>query len=136
METFWGVYGGDWDATYTRWSSSLGIPEGDMNSWADSCPTQAGYDELGNYMTYNTPVCFPALGHFTRGQVGAPQRRLAARVGVWLGVWGLGVGWGWGLGWGWGWVGVRAAGAHACGAANWHLGPLSGAFCCKENVKA
>eukprot|EP00198_Chlamydomonas_reinhardtii_P008364 XP_001697701.1 predicted protein [Chlamydomonas reinhardtii] len=68
METFWGVYGGDWDATYTRWSSSLGIPEGDMNSWADSCPTQAGYDELGNYMTYNTPVCFPALGHFTRGQ--------------------------------------------------------------------
>ncbi|KAG2425457.1 hypothetical protein HXX76_013667 [Chlamydomonas incerta] len=68
METFWGVYGGDWDATYARWSSTLGVPEGDMNAWADSCPTQAGYDELGNYMTYNTPVCFPALGHFTRGQ--------------------------------------------------------------------
>ncbi|GIL80359.1 hypothetical protein Vretimale_12138 [Volvox reticuliferus] len=69
MELFWGQYGGDWDATYTRWSSTLGIPATDMNAWADSCPALAGYDELGNYMTYNTPVCFAALGHFTPAQV-------------------------------------------------------------------
>ncbi|GIL80393.1 hypothetical protein Vretifemale_9532, partial [Volvox reticuliferus] len=68
MELFWGQYGGDWDATYTRWSSTLGIPVTDMNAWADSCPGNPGYDELGNYMTYNTPVCFAALGHFTAGQ--------------------------------------------------------------------
>jgi hypothetical protein len=46
-----------------------GIPVEDMNAWADTCPTKAGYDELGNYMTYNTGVCFAALGHLTRGQV-------------------------------------------------------------------
>ncbi|GIL49093.1 hypothetical protein Vafri_5545 [Volvox africanus] len=69
MELFWGQYGGDWDATYIRWSSTLGIPDTDMNAWADSCPGKPGYDELGNYMTYNTPVCFAALGHFTEGQV-------------------------------------------------------------------
>ncbi|GIL80384.1 hypothetical protein Vretifemale_9487 [Volvox reticuliferus] len=68
MELFWGQYGGDWDATYTRWSSTLGIPVTDMNAWADSCPGNPGYDELGNYMTYNTGVCFAALGHFTAGQ--------------------------------------------------------------------
>ncbi|KAG2440670.1 hypothetical protein HYH02_010249 [Chlamydomonas schloesseri] len=68
MSVFWGVYGGDWDATYSRWSSTLGIPEADMNAWADTCPSRAGYDELGNYMTYNTPVCFAALGHLTLGQ--------------------------------------------------------------------
>ncbi|GIL49156.1 hypothetical protein Vafri_5633 [Volvox africanus] len=69
MELFWGQYGGDWDATYIRWSSTLGIPDTDMNAWADSCPGNPGYDELGNYMTYNTPVCFAALGHFTVAQV-------------------------------------------------------------------
>ncbi|GFR53081.1 hypothetical protein Agub_g15789, partial [Astrephomene gubernaculifera] len=69
MELFWGRYGGDWEAAYSRWSSTLGIPEADMNAWADTCPTRAGYDELGNYMTYNTPVCFAALGHFTPAQV-------------------------------------------------------------------
>ncbi|EFJ45784.1 hypothetical protein VOLCADRAFT_93857 [Volvox carteri f. nagariensis] len=69
MELFWGQYGGDWDAAYVRWSSTLGIPESDMNAWADSCPALPGYDELGNYMTYNTPVCFAALGHFTPAQV-------------------------------------------------------------------
>ncbi|GFR51618.1 hypothetical protein Agub_g14044 [Astrephomene gubernaculifera] len=68
MELFWGQYAGDWDAAYTRWSTNLGIPVADMNAWADTCPTLAGYDELGNYMTYNTPVCFAALGHFTAGQ--------------------------------------------------------------------
>ncbi|GFR51617.1 hypothetical protein Agub_g14043 [Astrephomene gubernaculifera] len=69
MELFWGRYGGDWDAAYTRWSTTLGIPDTDINTWADTCPTLAGYDELGNYMTYNTPVCFAALGHFTAAQV-------------------------------------------------------------------
>ncbi|GLI65837.1 hypothetical protein VaNZ11_009467 [Volvox africanus] len=68
MELFWGQYGGDWDATYIRWSSTLGIPDTDMNAWADSCPGNPGYDELGNYMTYNTAVCYAALGHFTEGQ--------------------------------------------------------------------
>ncbi|KAG2444051.1 hypothetical protein HYH02_009248 [Chlamydomonas schloesseri] len=68
MELFWETYGGDWEATYARWSSALGPPPTDMNTWADSCPTKAGYDELGNYMTYNTPVCYAAMGHFTRGQ--------------------------------------------------------------------
>ncbi len=38
-----------------RWSTQLGIPEEDRNAWADSCPTLAGYDELGNYMTYSSP---------------------------------------------------------------------------------
>ncbi|GIL49175.1 hypothetical protein Vafri_5648 [Volvox africanus] len=69
LELFWGQYGGDWDATYIRWSTTLGIPDTDMNAWADSCPALAGYDELGNYMTYNTPVCFAALGHLTPAQV-------------------------------------------------------------------
>ncbi|EFJ45786.1 hypothetical protein VOLCADRAFT_93860 [Volvox carteri f. nagariensis] len=69
VELFWGKYGGDWDATYVRWSSTLGIPDTDKNAWADSCPGKPGYDELGNYMTYNTPVCFAALGHFTPAQV-------------------------------------------------------------------
>jgi hypothetical protein len=49
-------------------SPGAGIPEDDKNSWADSCPTKAGYDELGNYMTYNTAICFAAVGHITRGQ--------------------------------------------------------------------
>ncbi|GLC40056.1 hypothetical protein PLESTM_000987100 [Pleodorina starrii] len=69
MQLFWGQYGGDWEATYSRWATTFGIPEADMNAWADTCPTNAGYDELGNYMTYNTPVCFAALGHLTEGQV-------------------------------------------------------------------
>ncbi|GLC70166.1 hypothetical protein PLESTF_000933000 [Pleodorina starrii] len=69
MALFWGQYGGDWEATYSRWATTLGVPEADMNAWADTCPTNAGYDELGNYMTYSTPVCFAALGHFTPGQV-------------------------------------------------------------------
>ncbi|KXZ45544.1 hypothetical protein GPECTOR_53g130 [Gonium pectorale] len=69
MELFWGTYGGDWEAAYQRWSTTLGIPAADMNAWADTCPSRAGYDELGNYMTYNTPVCFAGLGHFTPGQV-------------------------------------------------------------------
>ncbi|GIM14783.1 hypothetical protein Vretimale_17592 [Volvox reticuliferus] len=68
MNVFWGLYGGDWEATYDRWSV-LGIPDLDKNAWADSCPDLPGYDELGNFMTYNTPVCFAALGHFTHGQV-------------------------------------------------------------------
>lgn len=68
MELFWGQYGGDWEATYDRWSRTLGIPETDMNAWADSCPGKPGYDELGNYMTYSTPVCFAALGHLTAAQ--------------------------------------------------------------------
>ncbi|KAG2426665.1 hypothetical protein HXX76_012976 [Chlamydomonas incerta] len=87
MELFWQTYGGDWDATYTRWSSTLGVPEGDMNAWADSCPTQAGYDLLGNYMTYNTPVCYAALGHLTRGQV-EQAHYVSAEVNPLLYAWG------------------------------------------------
>ncbi|KXZ45549.1 hypothetical protein GPECTOR_53g135 [Gonium pectorale] len=68
MTLFWGTYDGDWDAAYQRWSVILGIPAADMNAWADTCPTLAGYDELGNYMTYNTAVCFAGLGHFTPSQ--------------------------------------------------------------------
>ncbi|EFJ45736.1 hypothetical protein VOLCADRAFT_93909 [Volvox carteri f. nagariensis] len=68
MEVFWNQLGGSWDAAYKRMASRLGIPEADMNAWADSCPDSPGYDELGNYMTYSAPVCFAALGHFTLGQ--------------------------------------------------------------------
>ncbi|GLI65832.1 hypothetical protein VaNZ11_009461, partial [Volvox africanus] len=68
VDVFWAKYGGDWNVAYQRMASGLGIPETDMNAWADSCPGNPGYDELGNYMTYNTPVCFAALGHLTRGQ--------------------------------------------------------------------
>lgn len=48
----------------------VGIPQDDMQSWADSCPSSPGFDELGNYLTYNTPVCFAAVGHMTAGQIG------------------------------------------------------------------
>ncbi|KAG2497542.1 hypothetical protein HYH03_004289 [Edaphochlamys debaryana] len=68
-ELFWIKYGGDWNAIYQRLSSRLGTPVEDMNAWADSCPGLPGYDSLGNYMTYDAPVCIAALGHFTRGQV-------------------------------------------------------------------
>ncbi|GIL49150.1 hypothetical protein Vafri_5628 [Volvox africanus] len=68
FETFWVKYGGDWDKVYNALSTRLGIPDTDMNAWADSCPGNPGYDELGNYMTYNAPVCFAALGHLTAGQ--------------------------------------------------------------------
>ncbi|GIL49125.1 hypothetical protein Vafri_5600 [Volvox africanus] len=68
LDIFWVKYGGDWNVAYQRMASGLGIPETDMNAWADSCPGNPGYDELGNYMTYNTAVCFAALGHFTEGQ--------------------------------------------------------------------
>ncbi|GIL49728.1 hypothetical protein Vafri_5993 [Volvox africanus] len=67
MDVFWRMYGGDWEEVYDRWSV-LGIPDLDKNAWADSCPKSPGYDELGNFMAYNTPVCFAALGHFTHGQ--------------------------------------------------------------------
>ena len=40
-----------------------------MNAWADSCPGAPGYDELGNYMTYNTAACYAVVGHLTRGQI-------------------------------------------------------------------
>lgn len=44
MNLFWGVYGGDWEATYGRWSNNpLGVPEQDRNAWADSCPNMAGW---------------------------------------------------------------------------------------------
>lgn len=56
-----------------RWSTRLGIPEEDMEAWGDSCPKQAGYDELGNFMTYVSAVCYAALGHITPGQVGAAR---------------------------------------------------------------
>lgn len=43
MELFWGTYGGDWEATFTRWATQpLGVPAGDMNAWADSCPNNPG----------------------------------------------------------------------------------------------
>ncbi|KAG2423481.1 hypothetical protein HYH02_015322 [Chlamydomonas schloesseri] len=54
---------------YASVPSRLGIPDGDKNPWADSCPRQPGYDELANYMTYTIPPCNAALGHFTQGQV-------------------------------------------------------------------
>lgn len=68
MDVFWNRYGGDWDATYERCSTTLGIPELDKNAWADSCPRNPGYDELANFMGYGAPVCFAALGHFTAEQ--------------------------------------------------------------------
>ncbi|KXZ43414.1 hypothetical protein GPECTOR_91g568 [Gonium pectorale] len=68
LELFWGRDGGNFDVVFRRWSTALGIPEEDKNAWADSCPKHPGYDELGNYMTYNTDVCFSVLGHFTPGQ--------------------------------------------------------------------
>ncbi|KAG2501034.1 hypothetical protein HYH03_000853 [Edaphochlamys debaryana] len=68
MEIFWKKYAGDWPGTYDRWSKALEIPLEDRNSWADSCPNNPGYDEIGNYLTYNTAVCFAALGHLTREQ--------------------------------------------------------------------
>ncbi|GIM08070.1 hypothetical protein Vretimale_12107 [Volvox reticuliferus] len=68
LEVFWTKYGGNWDRVYETLSTRLEVPEADMNAWADSCPVNPGYDELGNYMTYNTPVCFAALGHLTPGQ--------------------------------------------------------------------
>ncbi|GIM08057.1 hypothetical protein Vretimale_12148, partial [Volvox reticuliferus] len=68
LEVFWTKYGGNWDRVYEALSTRLEVPEADMNAWADSCPGKPGYDELGNYMTYNTPVCFAALGHLTPGQ--------------------------------------------------------------------
>ena len=66
---------------------AAGVPEDDMNSWADSCPTRAGYDELGNYMTYNTGVCFAALGHMTRGQI-ERMHDLTSQVNPVLYTWG------------------------------------------------
>ncbi|GLI65838.1 hypothetical protein VaNZ11_009468 [Volvox africanus] len=68
LELFWVKYGGDWDKVYDALSTRLGVPDTDMNAWADSCPGNPGYDELGNYMTYNTAVCFAAVGHLTAGQ--------------------------------------------------------------------
>ncbi len=68
LELFWGRDGGDWEKVYERWSTTLGIPDLDKNAWADSCPNSPGYDELGNWMTYNAPVCSAALGHLTVGQ--------------------------------------------------------------------
>ncbi|GLI71787.1 hypothetical protein VaNZ11_017132 [Volvox africanus] len=69
LDIIWGQYGGNWDRMFEAASNRLGIPEADMNSWADSCPGNPGYDELGNYMTYSIAACYPALGHLTPGQV-------------------------------------------------------------------
>ncbi|KXZ43413.1 hypothetical protein GPECTOR_91g567 [Gonium pectorale] len=69
LDLFWSRDGGDWSNVFRRWSTALGIPEEDKNAWADSCPGAAGYDELGNYMTYNSPICYATLGHFTQAQV-------------------------------------------------------------------
>ncbi|GIM14451.1 hypothetical protein Vretimale_17401 [Volvox reticuliferus] len=69
LNIFWGQYDGNWDLVYEASSKRLGIPEADMNAWADSCPGNPGYDELGNYMTYTAPPCLSTLGHFTPGQV-------------------------------------------------------------------
>ncbi|GIL80303.1 hypothetical protein Vretimale_19789 [Volvox reticuliferus] len=66
---FWKQYAGRWDSIYQVASTRVGIPEADMNAWADSCPENPGYDELGNYMTYSPNVCYAALGHFTLGQI-------------------------------------------------------------------
>ncbi|EFJ46466.1 hypothetical protein VOLCADRAFT_92962 [Volvox carteri f. nagariensis] len=68
LEIFWAQLDGRWDLAYQRMGSRLGIPDADKNAWADTCPGSPGYDELGNYMTYNAPICFAALGHFTAAQ--------------------------------------------------------------------
>eukprot|EP00198_Chlamydomonas_reinhardtii_P001133 XP_001690468.1 predicted protein [Chlamydomonas reinhardtii] len=48
--------------------SRVGIPDSDKNAWADTCPDDPGYDELGNFMTYTLPSCRAGLGHMTPGQ--------------------------------------------------------------------
>ncbi|KAG2500263.1 hypothetical protein HYH03_001841 [Edaphochlamys debaryana] len=68
MEVFWGKYGGDWNATYERWSTATTQPVDDERSWGDSCSAY-GYDQLGNYLTYTFPVCFAAMGFLTPGQI-------------------------------------------------------------------
>ncbi len=67
--TFQQKYAGDWDAAFNRWSTQLGIPSDDINSWADSCPSNPGYDELANHMTHTYIICIAAMGHMTPGQV-------------------------------------------------------------------
>ncbi|GIM14457.1 hypothetical protein Vretimale_17406 [Volvox reticuliferus] len=69
LDIFWSEYGGSWNRIYEASSKRLGIPEADINAWADSCPKKPGYDELGNYMTYTAPVCLVSIGHLTPGQV-------------------------------------------------------------------
>ncbi|KAG2501684.1 hypothetical protein HYH03_000186 [Edaphochlamys debaryana] len=87
QDLFWNKYGGDWNATYKRLSTTLGIPPDDQNAWADTCPGFPGYDELGNYMTYTPSVCFMALGHFTLGQV-QRAHRIASDINPVLYAWG------------------------------------------------
>ncbi|EFJ51485.1 hypothetical protein VOLCADRAFT_103515 [Volvox carteri f. nagariensis] len=77
IDLFWGRFGGDWKAVYARWSTALGIPDLDKNAWADSCPNNPGYDELGNLMAYNTPACLAALGHLTPEQVQFAKYRMS-----------------------------------------------------------
>ncbi len=51
--------------------SCLRLPSTVHVTVANVCTARAcRYDELGNYMTYNTPVCFAAVGHLTLAQVG------------------------------------------------------------------
>ncbi|GLC49625.1 hypothetical protein PLESTB_000268700 [Pleodorina starrii] len=68
IDLFRGKYGSNWDAAYEARSRTLGAPAEDVNSWADSCPGRAGYDEIGNFMTYTSAVCNIAVGHMTQGQ--------------------------------------------------------------------
>ncbi|GIL48982.1 hypothetical protein Vafri_5481 [Volvox africanus] len=69
LDIFGSEYGGSWNRVYEAASTRQGIPEADMNAWADSCPKKPGYDELGNYMTYTPAVCLDTIGHLTPGQV-------------------------------------------------------------------
>ncbi|KXZ51471.1 hypothetical protein GPECTOR_12g434 [Gonium pectorale] len=68
LDLFWRQFSGSWDDVYARWGAHLGIPAEDMNAWADSCPGNPGYDELGNHLSYSADVCYAALGHVTPGQ--------------------------------------------------------------------
>ncbi|GLC49629.1 hypothetical protein PLESTB_000269100 [Pleodorina starrii] len=68
IDLFLGKYASNWGTAYEARSRTLGAPAEDVNSWADSCPGRAGYDEIGNYMTYTSAVCTIVVGHMTEGQ--------------------------------------------------------------------
>ncbi|GLC64630.1 hypothetical protein PLESTF_000186700 [Pleodorina starrii] len=58
----------NWDTVMDNWRNALGIPAADSTHGFDSCTTQPGYDELGNYISYTHDVCVVAMGHVTYGQ--------------------------------------------------------------------
>ncbi|KAG2496513.1 hypothetical protein HYH03_005337 [Edaphochlamys debaryana] len=76
LRVFRNTRGSDWNNVVQYWRNQLGIPPEDQapaHSF-DSCPSQPGMDELGNYISYTHDVCIPALGHITAGQAEALHR--------------------------------------------------------------